>query len=48
LNHHAPIISALKTGIVKFKNAQDETKIKISGGFVECRNNKLIVVLIER
>jgi F-type H+-transporting ATPase subunit epsilon len=43
LNHHAPIISALKTGIVKFKNAQGETKIKISGGFVECLNNKVIV-----
>ena len=43
LNHHAPIISALGTGIVKFKNAEGEKKIKISGGFVECLNNKVIV-----
>ena len=43
LNHHAPIISALKVGVVKFKTAQGEKKIKISGGFVECLNNKVII-----
>ena len=43
LNHHAPIISALKNGIVKFKTPQGEKKITISGGFVECLNNKVIV-----
>jgi F-type H+-transporting ATPase subunit epsilon len=43
LNHHAPIISALGTGVVRFKTAQGEKKIKISGGFVECLDNKVIV-----
>jgi F-type H+-transporting ATPase subunit epsilon len=43
LNHHAPIISALGTGVVRFKTAQGEKKVKISGGFVECLNNKVIV-----
>jgi F-type H+-transporting ATPase subunit epsilon len=43
LNHHAPIIAALSKGIVKFKNAQGERKIQITGGFVECLNNKVIV-----
>ena len=43
LSHHAPIISALGSGTVKFKTAQGEQKIKISGGFVECLNNKVIV-----
>ena len=43
LNHHAPIISALGTGVVKFKTPQGERKIKIAGGFVECLNNKVIV-----
>jgi F-type H+-transporting ATPase subunit epsilon len=43
LNKHAPIISALGNGIVRFKTPQGERKITISGGFVECLNNKVIV-----
>lgn len=43
LNNHAPIISALGNGILKFKNAEGETKLQINGGFVECLNNKVIV-----
>ena len=43
LNNHAPIIAALGTGILRFKNAEGEKKVTISGGFVECRNNKVIV-----
>jgi F-type H+-transporting ATPase subunit epsilon len=43
LNHHAPIISALKEGIVKFKTPDGEKKLKITGGFVECLNNKVII-----
>jgi len=43
LNNHSPIISALGNGVVKFKTAQGEKKIKITGGFVECLNNKVIV-----
>ena len=43
LNHHAPIISALGAGTVKIKTGQGEKKIKITGGFVECLNNKVIV-----
>ena len=43
LNNHAPIISALKNGIVRFKNADGEKRIRITGGFVECLNNKVIV-----
>lgn len=43
LNNHAPIISALGNGVLKFKSNNGETNIKISGGFVECLNNKVIV-----
>jgi F-type H+-transporting ATPase subunit epsilon len=43
LNHHAPIISALKEGIVKFKTPEGEKKLKITSGFVECLNNKVII-----
>lgn len=43
LNNHAPIISALAKGTVKFKTAEGEKKFSIGGGFVECLNNKVIV-----
>jgi F-type H+-transporting ATPase subunit epsilon len=43
LNNHAPIIAALGTGTLRFKNAEGEKKVNISGGFVECLNNKVIV-----
>jgi F-type H+-transporting ATPase subunit epsilon len=43
LNRHAPIISALKTGTVKFKTTGGEKRITINGGFVECLNNKVII-----
>ena len=43
LNSHAPIISALSNGVVKFKTTEGEKKITINGGFVECLHNKVIV-----
>ena len=43
LNNHAPIISALKEGIVRYKTSHGEHRLQISGGFVECLHNKVIV-----
>lgn len=43
LNNHAPIISALTSGTLKLKSANGEQKFEITGGFVECLNNKVIV-----
>jgi F-type H+-transporting ATPase subunit epsilon len=43
LNNHAPIISALKEGIVKVKDVSGNKNFAITGGFVECVNNKVIV-----
>ncbi len=43
LDSHAPLISALKSGMVKYKTAEGEKKLNITGGFVECLNNKVIV-----
>lgn len=43
LSHHAPIIAALKEGNVKYKTDAGEKNIKITGGFVECLNNKVII-----
>ncbi len=43
LNNHAPIISALAKGTVKFNTPDGVKKFTIGGGFVECLNNKVIV-----
>jgi F-type H+-transporting ATPase subunit epsilon len=43
LNNHAPIISALTQGTLKLKSPTGDKKFEITGGFVECLNNKVIV-----
>jgi F-type H+-transporting ATPase subunit epsilon len=43
LDNHAPIIAALGKGAVKVLSAEGEKKFDISGGFVECLNNKVIL-----
>lgn len=43
LSNHAPIISALSKGTVKVNSAQGTVNFTITGGFVECLNNKVIV-----
>ncbi|MBP6732935.1 MAG: F0F1 ATP synthase subunit epsilon [Chitinophagales bacterium] len=43
LNRHAPIISALAKGTIKAKTATGDKFFTITGGFVECLNNKVIV-----
>ncbi|MBS1625149.1 MAG: ATP synthase F1 subunit epsilon [Bacteroidetes bacterium] len=45
LNRHAPIISALGAGIVKYKVGNDTKTLTISGGFAECLKNKVIVLV---
>ncbi len=43
LNHHAPIISALKKGNVKVNTTDGVKNFTIGGGFVECLNNRVII-----
>ncbi len=43
LDKHAPIISALGNGTVRVGSKEGEKKFDISGGFVECLNNKVII-----
>jgi F-type H+-transporting ATPase subunit epsilon len=45
LNRHAPLISALTKGAIKFKTPTETKTIPISGGFVECLKNKVIVLI---
>jgi F-type H+-transporting ATPase subunit epsilon len=45
LNNHAPIISTLEKGKVKVIDDQDNTSfIEISGGVVEVKNNRIIIL----
>jgi len=45
LNMHAPIISTLEKGEVKVKKSENHEQIfTISGGVVEVRDNKIIIL----
>ena len=45
LNNHAAIISTLVKGQVKIKTNEGETEtVDVSGGVVEMRNNKVIIL----
>ena len=43
LNNHAPLISALGKGTMEVKTSSGKKNFSITGGFVECLNNKVIV-----
>ncbi|MGB1019098.1 MAG: F0F1 ATP synthase subunit epsilon, partial [Chitinophagales bacterium] len=45
LDNHAPIISALAEGEIKYSTSEGETKIVIKDGFVECLQNKVVVLI---
>ena len=46
LSGHAPIISSLEEGVVKYTSADgSEGVIEISGGFVEVRDNNIIICI---
>lgn len=44
LDHHAPLISLLKQGVVEYKSKDGAHNIQITGGVVEVLNNKVIVL----
>ena len=45
LDRHAPLISALGKGIIRFKTPTETKTIAISGGFAECLKNKVIILV---
>ncbi len=45
LNRHAPLISALGKGVIKFKTPTETKNLTITGGFVECVKNKVIILV---
>ncbi|OFX78437.1 MAG: ATP synthase F1 subunit epsilon [Bacteroidetes bacterium GWE2_29_8] len=45
LNNHAPIISALKKGIIRVKDTiNKELSFEIGGGVIEIHDNKAIIL----
>ena len=44
LNDHAPLVSTLKEGELKYRSDTNETSVEITGGVVEVLYNKVIVL----
>jgi len=44
LPRHAPLMTALKPGPLTFRKAGGETDVALSGGFLEVRDDKVIVL----
>jgi F-type H+-transporting ATPase subunit epsilon len=44
MDHHAPLISLLKDGVVEYKSKDSIQNIKITGGVVEVLKNKVILL----
>ncbi|MDA3930323.1 MAG: ATP synthase F1 subunit epsilon, partial [Prolixibacteraceae bacterium] len=45
LKNHAPIVSSLEEGTIKIIDAnKKEVNYEISGGVIECKSNKIVVL----
>jgi F-type H+-transporting ATPase subunit epsilon len=44
MDHHAPLISLLKEGVVEYKSKDSKQSIGITGGVVEVLKNKVILL----
>jgi len=44
LNHHAPLVSLLKDGVVEYKSKDLSERVHITGGVVEVLKNKVILL----
>ena len=44
MDHHAPLISLLKEGVVEYKSKEGKNTIAITGGVVEVLKNKTILL----
>jgi len=48
LNMHAPIVSTLENGEVVIREMNgNELKFSVNGGLVECKNNKIVILVEE-
>jgi len=44
LNNHAPLISALKEGIIKIQKGKSEDFFEVKAGVIEVLDNKVLVL----
>lgn len=44
LDHHAPLISLLKDGLVEYKSKEATNSLHITGGVVEVLKNKVVLL----
>lgn len=44
MDHHAPLISLLKEGLVEYKSNETSDSLRITGGVVEVLNNKAVLL----
>lgn len=44
MDHHAPLISLLKEGVVEYKSKEATQRYMISGGVVEVLKNKVVLL----
>jgi F-type H+-transporting ATPase subunit epsilon len=44
MDHHAPLISLLKDGVVVYKSRELKQEVRITGGVVEVLKNKVVVL----
>lgn len=44
MDHHAPLISLLKEGVVEYKSKEAKESLNITGGVVEVLKNKVILL----
>jgi F-type H+-transporting ATPase subunit epsilon len=44
MDHHAPLISLLKEGVVEYKPKEAAQTLKITGGVVEVLKNKVVLL----
>ena len=44
MEHHAPLISLLKEGVVEYKSKESSQNVAITGGVVEVLNNKIVLL----
>jgi F-type H+-transporting ATPase subunit epsilon len=44
MDHHAPLISLLKEGVVEYKSKESAQTLKITGGVVEVLKNKVVLL----
>lgn len=44
MDHHAPLISLLKEGLVEYKSKEANSSLRITGGVVEVLHNKVVLL----